>query len=388
MISIYSEVTASYSRDRVLEKFDTPYNTLPHTYNELRFPHNEYALTNVYNDAITKLYNNYLYLIANAEITTTSSPTTAISSIIIDDSFDATIGSIDASVTGTSSLSTVKEIELIKSPNSDELLVFNYGTENSFIFKTDTSYTSVNGLVSGNFVEFSKTGNRQFVYGDIVSSRVDGDYLYLLDRGNNLVFKYDITGLLYEDPAIERTGLNDIEHPGRLLVRTLGGRGDNKNQFKEPNGFSIYDEKIYIIDNGNFSIKVFDTDFNFLQRIIDKDLFDDNPISITVGKESNVSDDVKVFVLTDNCKIVTYDSNLGNKQEYLPFGEYSSKFDSRYIEQSSFSKILLSESDDNILYVSTNKNIIKFYRTNLNKPISFFSLNFDETNFEQINGFG
>ena len=78
MSSVYSEVTATYSRDRVLEKFDTAKNTLPYTIDDIKISHNDFLVSNVYNDAIDKLYKNWLYLIANAEIFTKTSPTTAL----------------------------------------------------------------------------------------------------------------------------------------------------------------------------------------------------------------------------------------------------------------------------------------------------------------------
>ena len=52
MSSVYSEVTASYPRDRVLERFDTPLNTLPYTLNGIKISHNDILVSNVYNDAI------------------------------------------------------------------------------------------------------------------------------------------------------------------------------------------------------------------------------------------------------------------------------------------------------------------------------------------------
>ena len=47
MSSVYSEVTATYSRDRVLEKFDTAKNTLPYTIDDIKISHNDYLVSNV-----------------------------------------------------------------------------------------------------------------------------------------------------------------------------------------------------------------------------------------------------------------------------------------------------------------------------------------------------
>ena len=119
MSSVYSEVTATYSRDRVLEKFDTAKNTLPYTIDDIKISHNDFLVSNVYNDAIDKLYKNWLYLIANAEIFTKTSPTTALTAdgarfIQFDNSL-ATVNLISDNInpSGTTTLSSTDEIHII-----------------------------------------------------------------------------------------------------------------------------------------------------------------------------------------------------------------------------------------------------------------------------------
>ena len=76
--SVYSEVTAvstsGFERDRVLDKLKTPSTGLPFSLADIKISHNDFAIADVYNDSIRKLYSNYLFLIANAELTTISSP--------------------------------------------------------------------------------------------------------------------------------------------------------------------------------------------------------------------------------------------------------------------------------------------------------------------------
>ncbi len=114
MSSVYPEVTAAYSRDRVLEKFDTTLNTLPYTLDDVKISHNDLLLAEVYNDTIRKLYSNYLFLIANAEITTKTSPTTALSSYNFTDTYTAAASIPSTSTSGTTSLSTINELHFFK----------------------------------------------------------------------------------------------------------------------------------------------------------------------------------------------------------------------------------------------------------------------------------
>lgn len=395
MTNIFPEVTKMYYTDRVLKKFDTPDNTLPYTLKDIKISHNDYLLEHVYNDAIEKLYKNFLFLIANAEIYKSSSPSASISALHIDNNFGGTFESILNNPTGTAKLSSVHEVFLSKTVNSSENLHFIFGKDNSYIFKTDdfnTTLTTLTGLISGNQIEF----NRDFEYTDVVSvDRVD-DFLFVLDRGSDTLFKLDIAGLIYKDPAIQRRDLNDKIHPGRYIVKTMGGKGkfSRKNKLNDPRCIKAYGRELYVLDNGNLSIKVFDTNFNYLRDYVDKELFlpqdGDQPVSLTVSRRSNLSTNPKIFVLTKNGKIVTLDTDFKNKQVFTPYNTYSSKLDSVYREQSNFKKIVESKREKNVIYICTNKRIIKFYKTNLNIPIGVFNFNLNESdaeNLESINSF-
>ena len=79
--TLYTEVTSvstyGYERDRVLDKLQVPSTQLPYTVDDITISHNDFAVSDVYNDSIRKIYGNYLYLIANAELVTKSTPTSA-----------------------------------------------------------------------------------------------------------------------------------------------------------------------------------------------------------------------------------------------------------------------------------------------------------------------
>ena len=386
MSNIYPEVVSRFSKDRVLEKFDTPQNTLPYTLDDIKISHNEYLLNHVYNDVIFKLHTNFLFLIANAEIYTSDSPTLGVKSLQLNESLTSNFQTINTTVTGTKTLSTVNDVFFIQSPNSTDNIVFNYGTDKSYIFKTNSDYTSMSGILSGNEIEFG----RDFKFNNVVSVDRSGDFLFVLDKGNNTIFKLDISGILYNDPAIQRTGLDDNKHPGRYLVKTVGGKGkiNRKNKLTNPESLKVYNDEVFVLDNGNLSIKVYDLNFNFKRDLVDKELFlngDDIPVSITVDSESDLSLQSKIFILTKHGSIVTFSTDFSNKEIYKPYGLYSSQLDSVYVEQKNFKKIIFSPRERNVIYVVTNKRIIKFYKTNLSTPIGAFDFELNEVNLEKIN---
>ena len=115
--SIYSEVTASlFERDRVLDKLKTASTGLPYTIDDITISHNDFAVADVYNNSIGKLYKNYLYLIANAEILTKSPPTSAAPNYLsINDSMSGLLSAVTQDPltgTGTSFLSNLEETHI------------------------------------------------------------------------------------------------------------------------------------------------------------------------------------------------------------------------------------------------------------------------------------
>ena len=64
--SVYSEVTSvstyGYERDRVLDKLQIASEDLPYNISDITISHNDFAVADVYNDSIRKLYSNYLFL--------------------------------------------------------------------------------------------------------------------------------------------------------------------------------------------------------------------------------------------------------------------------------------------------------------------------------------
>ena len=372
MSSVYPEVTAAYSRDRVLEKFDTTLNTLPYTLDDVKISHNDLLLAEVYNDTIRKLYSNYLFLIANAEITTKTSPTTALSSYNFTDTYTAAASIPSTSTSGTTSLSTINELHFLKRGNTNEKIVLSYGTDNSLIFKISENNQTITSLLSGNKVEF----NKQFEFSNVVSVDSFNNFLFVLDKGNDTLFKFDIAGLIYSDPPVERNSI-DSDLPGRFLLKTIGGKGkvNRKNKLTNPSSISIFNEKIYVLDNGNFTIKIFDLNFNFINSYTDKEIFDYNPICINVSEASDLDSSGKIFILGKSGSIITCDTNFNNITVFDIFSNYTSRLDPAkiYSEKDNFKKIISSPSQKNILYVTTNKSVIKLYKTNLTIPISFYN---------------
>ena len=388
--SVYSEVTAvstnGYERDRVLDKLKTPESNLPYTVEDITISHNDFAVSDVYNDSIRKLYSNYLYLIANAELHTNTAPTSSALNFISILSGGGGQGAVSAITTETSAfthtnaLSSLQETHLTtKTDNSNKLLCFQYGVDNSSIGELDSLITSFTTLVSGNEVEF----NKSFKFKKVVSVDIVDNILFVLDNGANSVFKFDITGLITDDYALRRTGINDTNNPGRYLLKTIGGEGtsQSKNKLSNPSALSVYKNRIYILDNGHNSLKVFDLDFNFIHEVSSPNLFN-NPntgplVSIVVDQYSDTNEAVYGYILSSKGKIIEYDVDnnlLGQPQGLFNFYDTRLYTLSGLNESDSFKKIVNSKAQKNIIYICNNGKIFKYYKSNLNQYITVLDL--------------
>tara|TARA_R100000008_G_scaffold86879_1_gene82347 strand:+ start:1921 stop:5640 length:3720 start_codon:yes stop_codon:yes gene_type:complete len=389
-ISVYSEVTAvstnGYERDRVLDKLRLPKTSLPYTVDEITISHNDFAVSDVYNDSIRKLYSNYLYLIANAEIATKNPPTSGAPNFVSVISGGGHQGAVSAVTTQSdafthlNSLSGLQETHLtLKTDGTEKFLLFNYSRDYSCVGETDIHITSFITLLSGNEVEF----NKSFKFKNVVSVDIKDNILFVLDKGSNTVFKFDITGLITDDTAMRRTGVDDSEHPGRWLLKTIGGEGisQTKNKLLNPTSLSVYKDKVYILDNGHNSLKVFDLDFNFIREVSAPNLFNNENsgslVSIVVDQYSDTNESVVGYILSSKGKILEYNTEtntIGQPQALFKYYDTKLYTLSGLNENDSFKKIVNSKAQKNILYTCNNGKIYKYYKSNLNQYISVLDL--------------
>ena len=407
--TLYNEVTAvtgiGYTTDRVLGKLTDATLDLPYTLEEIKISHNDFAVTEVYNDSIRKLYRNYLYLIANAEIVTTSSPVSSVGDLRIDkNTYTASLctanstAAISTSADTLSGINSSIETHIAKKIDSNNFVYFHYSTGDSVVVESTTEFGSFQTILSGNFVEhYDPTTNTgiQYKFKEVVSVDIVDEFLFVLDKGNLTLFKFDISGLISNDPVVRRKTLKDNNHPGRFLLKTLGGTEYTqvKNRLVDPIAISIYDNRIYVLDNGTRSIKIYDLNFNYIKDVRHGPFIDDvnypgdRPVSFVIDQFSDTNKTPRGYILTSKGRIFEYlvntdfiSSGISLFESYLPYEIYvfdenrtpATKDQQKLYkpEGSNFKKIVNSKSSKNILYVATNRNIYKLYKTNLTTPIT------------------
>ncbi len=53
-----------------------------------------------------------------------------------------------------------------------------------------------------------------------------------------------------------------------VILQEVGGTGNASGQFQSPSEVEIYENQIYILDEKNFRVQVFDSELNFIQEIV------------------------------------------------------------------------------------------------------------------------
>ena len=214
-----------------------------------------------------------------------SSPISSVGDLRIDkNTYTAslcTAGSTAAISTSADTLSSMNsgiETHIAKKIDSNNFVYFHYSTGDSVVVESTTEFGSFQTILSGNFVEHydptTSTGI-QYKFKEVVSVDIVDEFLFVLDKGNLTLFKFDISGLITNDTVVRRKNLKDVQHPGRFLLKTLGGTEYTqvKNRLVDPVAISIHDKLIYILDNGTRSIKIYDLNFNYIKDIITKIIF-------------------------------------------------------------------------------------------------------------------
>ena len=158
---------------------------------------------------------------------------------------------------------------------------------------------------------------------------------------------------------------------GRFLIKGIGGLSKSiydKERFNDPISITIDDEdNVYVLDWGDKGYKIYDKDLNWKSTAVKK--LDFGSVSLSGGQLTDIAVDNTtrdVYVLTDNGKILVYDTRHVLQHTYNLSDPLAVNEEYKNIE---FSKI-----DDNIVYVSTNFSIFKRFKSKIERSIGAFRL--------------
>lgn len=235
------------------------------------------------------------------------------------------------------------------------------------------------------FSNVDPQNSSSFKFKEIAGIKISGNYLYVVDKGLNGIFKYDISNCI-----LNRKGKfkNLI-----LLDNESYGLGDLNTPylFNQPTAIAANENTVAVLDTGNLCVKLFDTDFNHISTIRQGAFVRQNPQYVQICPYSfkldeQIIDSGAIFIISESSKKISIDvykkdgTYIKNKQiKYLslePFEFASEAITGNYIISANerIKKVEFSANDSNLYYIVTSRRIIKLYLSDLVEPIGISSL--------------
>jgi hypothetical protein len=315
---------------------------LPYTADQIYIAPNEFAVANNINDALKKLYSNYTYLKNKAKFNDTKLPV----------SFNKWLGAtadsinkwryIDSSnwynIANTVFSKEFKQILAIKvakdklivadrlATNTDRISVYN------FDLLSQSISTRLNVIGEDLFVEIAA-----------IDTDSAGN-LYVIDKGANAIYQY----------KVNYNSAGDL-----VFTKKISGLGNASRPYRFNTPVDIHisrNDRIYIVDQKNDTIKVYNNKLGYLFNISYKDwVLQNDIISVSTDASENVYVLRKtgaIYVFNSAGKFVTVFNNINNPFNGTPV------------------KILCNKIDDGITYIVYETHISKI--TNSGHYLGYF----------------
>ena len=358
MISITKEFEKTdFNYDKTVNVIDVlPYQT------EFIIQPNELAYYRVFNTKISHLYDNFLYIYSRCSVPNFTIPTDCNGFIGVSGSnigiYQDTNNSNPFSSSNFPDLDFSKNAVVYRDKDSlyffvncvSAINVLRHDTDMTFCQVCPNKITNVNPI-SGE-LKFQKINSL---------SIVDNKYLYVSDEILDSVFKYDLE-IYFSDENIFKSPSSPF---GRqlFLLKTVGARGDRYNSIKflNPKNLASGESVILVEDYGNKIFKLYDSDFNFLSQKTFISLYE----SISAFSSIGFKNEKEIYATSDK-GYFKFELNQENYQIILnSFNSLSSILS----EDEKVLDLKFSKYNDDILYILTNKSLIKKWEDNLIKTI-------------------
>jgi len=390
--------------------------SLPHQFEEIKIQPNDLAVATVFNQKIKKLYDNFLYLyglcfISNFDInkkykgwfdevngfipanyndfwyTATRGKTPALSAstkaiAFRDPRSPNTINKLFASNSSVGILTMEKIIEDIEYVNLPLQIILTSGLTpgtpeyNNVLGNIERQRNYINSYRGE--VKFTQTSidplsgsiNFQSIGG---IAQINNELLYVTDSVYDNVYAYNL-----KDAA----GNDNIKKNILFQLNIVGGEGSvqEKIKFNTPTLAVNVDNNILIIDQVNSCFKVFDKNLNWLSTSTQSVFFEKYP-----------KQNAAAFYSAQRLLVIATDSDL-----HLFY--VSSTFDITHIKTvnvyttttlavNNIIDIKFANYDPDVLYILTNKSIIKKWMSKLEKNIAAFDIDNPENLDQDLGSF-
>ena len=405
---------STYFKDRVLsEELKFPYSL-----NEILLNVNDPVTSSIFNHSIDMLYDNLLYLYANCYIAdnyipnnflawagksrilsgfdSSDTPQYSVSKFEWHPPTDPTPNNFSYKLTAgpdddpinINLINNIRDAVVFQQNNTYYLFAITSENTVSFeddyyadrlacfkiIYDPDNDSYSFDIIINTQYIDdranqdintFNDQGKRridlqysnEIIFRNLIGISSDNNrYIYVLDQMGNHVYVYDVFNIIYDDKIFKNR---------LLLYRIVGdddALGNTNSKFISPQVVRYLNNKLIVIDTGDDSIKVFDSDLNWKQTSGDMNFKTNVPVDIMYDEINDY-----YYILTENGLLIKYNSDF-YLEENIQSGIYLDP-DERCI------KIYQSYNNSNIAYVLTNRNVYKKFITKLDKNIGSFLFN-------------
>ena len=327
---------------------------LPYSFEELQVAPNEFVTNDVLNNSLDRLYTNFLYLNDTTKVAKNDFPTNYIGAVggsVYNRGPEIPLNSIGNSVFGN----IVDGAFAINPLNSSYYTGFVINNTSLVVFSANkANNVAVLRSNSNNAEEGSS-----FSFRNLTAIAINtNNELFISDSQDNLVYKFDVSAYVSQNPAV--SGL------GRFLTKIIGGTGtiNDKDRFNVPVSIKVGDDnKVYVLDQGNKCYKVFDYNLNWLSTIKLQNIF----------KLKKVPVDLEIDVVTKEVYVLSSDGSIFIYNEIGSLIRTITLTDTITTNEV-YKKITFSNVDDNIVYIMTNFNVIKKFKSRIDRLIGTYDI--------------
>lgn len=350
-----------YNQNLVYNRFIGEDISLPYNFDSIKIQPNDTVSADLINIKIQHLYDNFMSLYRNSKISSNVIPisSTAIAGV--------TGNGVSTAFNWYFNLSARQFGKLSQNPSMNgadntkaSLLVKNIDLDRYSLFisnGTEIKVLNFNSQASYINVVFSQTevdAGYGVKYKDLCDLEVYGNYIFALDCKLNQLIKYDASGFI---------GDNNVTNNRLYYVDSIGNTGNflAKTAFNDPKGMTVSNNILYVLDSGNSSIKTYDINLNWIRTYrLYKDFLSAYPVDIASDSFENI------YVLTQSKKIIKYDKDFITKEIF--------DFNIILEKDEDVLKLVFSQTDKNIFYLVTSKNIFKKFISSPNSTIGKYLL--------------
>lgn len=316
-----------------------------YTFDQIEIQPNEFGDVDIFNNAISRLYDNFQYLRFNSQTINTNSPTLFYGWLGCEE--DNTKRGIQWNTKDYGNFEWDKPYLATSSPTAK-----NFFTDIKSFSETRDHLLIIDGTKFRAFSAGKIPQERFFEnildVSPLITNPISidsfsdetGSYAYIVDSVKNRIYKFNLDfGVI---PQINV----------QLSIGNFGSREDN-NKFNSPTEIEYKNDSVYVLDYNNRCVKQFTSDLNWTHTYYTEEFETDRPESLTIHPTPTIN---FVYIITKNKTVYIFEQFANNYFEKIDLIEAQ---DSLQIK-----KIAFDETGE-FLYLTTEKNIYKYSTTGL-----------------------